>query len=191
MVAAGLWGLVNSAQCASFGEVEWVPLSVYREAAEVNLLSLIRVTQVFLPLVRRTKGRIVNIVSILGRVPSAVRSPYCSIKFGVEAFSDCLRLEMRKWGVDVVVVEPGDYTTGSVWFDDNKLLQQARTMWKNMTDDIREDYGKEYFEYRIRSLRQYTDGQVGSSAYSRKRNDENNEAEESDEKKLDLTKLQH
>jgi NAD(P)-dependent dehydrogenase (short-subunit alcohol dehydrogenase family) len=57
-------------------------------------------------------GRIVNIVSILGRIATPLRSPYCTVKFGVEAFSDCLRLEMRRWGVDVVVVEPGDYTTG-------------------------------------------------------------------------------
>jgi 3-hydroxybutyrate dehydrogenase len=57
-------------------------------------------------------GRIINIVSILGRIASPLRSPYCTVKFGVEAFSDCLRLEMRRWGVDVIVVEPGDYTTG-------------------------------------------------------------------------------
>ena len=57
-------------------------------------------------------GRIINIVSILGRIAAPLRSPYCTVKFGVEAFSDCLRLEMRRWGVDVIVVEPGDYTTG-------------------------------------------------------------------------------
>jgi short-subunit dehydrogenase len=57
-------------------------------------------------------GRIINIVSILGRITLPLRSPYCIVKFGVEAFSDCLRLEMRRWGVDVIVVEPGDYTTG-------------------------------------------------------------------------------
>jgi NAD(P)-dependent dehydrogenase (short-subunit alcohol dehydrogenase family) len=57
-------------------------------------------------------GRIINIVSILGRIAMPLRSPYCTVKFGVEAFSDCLRLEMRRWGVDVIVVEPGDYTTG-------------------------------------------------------------------------------
>lgn len=161
----GLWALINSAQCASFGEVEWVPLSVYREAAEINLLSVIRTTQIFLPLVRKTKGRIVNIVSILGRIPSSIRSPYCSVKFGVEAFSDCLRLEMRRWGVDVVVVEPGDYTTGNVWFEDSKLLQDARNMWRHMTEEIRQDYGQEYFEYRIRALQQYTRGPVSRNQF--------------------------
>jgi NAD(P)-dependent dehydrogenase (short-subunit alcohol dehydrogenase family) len=47
---------VNSATWASFGEVEWVPFDVYKQATDVNLLSVIRITQVFLPLVRRTKG---------------------------------------------------------------------------------------------------------------------------------------
>lgn len=42
-----------------------------------------------------------------------LQAPYCTVKHGVEAFSDCLRTEMRRWGVDVVVVEPGDYTTGT------------------------------------------------------------------------------
>ncbi|KAL0275592.1 UNVERIFIED_CONTAM: hypothetical protein PYX00_003401 [Menopon gallinae] len=156
--STGLWALVNSAHCAAFGEVEWVPLAVYKEAAEVNLLSVIRVTQAFLPLIRKTRGRVINIVSILGRVPSAIRSPYCSMKFGVEAFSDCLRLEMRRWGVDVVVVEPGDYTTGNVWFDDHKLMQDARNMWRQMTDEAKQDYGKDYFEFQVRSLERYTKG---------------------------------
>lgn len=57
-------------------------------------------------------GRIVNVVSVLGHVTAPLQAPYCTVKYGVEAFSDCLRSEMRRWGVDVVVVEPGDYTTG-------------------------------------------------------------------------------
>lgn len=58
-------------------------------------------------------GRVVNVISLLGRIAAPARSPFCSVKFGLEAFSDCLRLEMRRWGVDVVVVEPGVVTTGN------------------------------------------------------------------------------
>lgn len=54
--STGLWAVVNSATWASFGEVEWVPFDVYKQSTDVNLLSVIRITQVFLPLVRRTKG---------------------------------------------------------------------------------------------------------------------------------------
>ena len=52
----GLWAVVNSATWAPFGEVEWIPFTVYRQAAEVNLFAVIRICQVFLPLVRKTKG---------------------------------------------------------------------------------------------------------------------------------------
>ena len=147
--------MINSAQSAAFGEVEWVPPAVFRRAVEVNLLSVINVTQTFLPLLRKSKGRIVNIVSVLGRISSPVRAPFCSSMSGVESFSDCLRLEMRRWGVDVVVVEPGDFTTGNLWFNDRKMLQDAKKMWKEMPEETKEDYGKDYFEYKIRGLEEY------------------------------------
>ncbi|KAK6620830.1 hypothetical protein RUM43_011126 [Polyplax serrata] len=158
--SGGLWALVSCAQSAAFGEVEWVPMPVFREAIEVNLLSLINITQTFLPLIRKSKGRIINVVSILGRISSPVRAPFCSTTFGVEGFSECLRLEMRRWGVDVVVVEPGDYTTGNLWFNDSKILQDARNMWKQMPDQTKEEYGKDYFEYKVRTLQEYTKGPV-------------------------------
>lgn len=55
-----------------------------------------------------------NISSIHGRIASPVKSPFCIFKFGLEAFSECLRLEMQHWGVDVVVIEPGISTTGKI-----------------------------------------------------------------------------
>lgn len=137
-------------------------MPVFREAVEVNLLSLINLTQIFMPLLRRSKGRIVNVVSILGRISSPVRSPYCSTTSGVEAFSDCLRLEMRRWGVDVVVVESGEFTTGNLWFNDRKLLQEAKTMWQQLPEETKYDYGKDYFEYKIRSLEEYTKAPVST-----------------------------
>lgn len=53
-------------------------------------------------------------VSLLGRVSSRARAPYCSAKSAIEAFVECLRLEMRRWGVDVILVEPGDSLTGKL-----------------------------------------------------------------------------
>ncbi|XP_049845791.1 D-beta-hydroxybutyrate dehydrogenase, mitochondrial-like [Schistocerca gregaria] len=156
--SAGVWAVINNASIATFGEVEWVPFPVFQHATEVNLFSVVRITQAFLPLIRKTKGRVINVVSILGRVVSPLRSSYCAAKFGVEAFSDCLRLEMRRWGVDVVVVEPGDYTTGKVWINDEKLLEQAKQMWRSMTEEAKADYGEDYFERKIRSLEYYTKG---------------------------------
>lgn len=71
------------------------------QVASINLFGVIRVTKAFLPLVREAHGRIVNVASIMGRMGPRGRSPYCATKFAVEAISDCLRLEMKKFGVNV------------------------------------------------------------------------------------------
>nr|CAD7404909.1 unnamed protein product [Timema cristinae] len=147
--ATGLWGVINNASWAPFGEVEWVPFKVYKQATDVNLLSVIRITQIFLPLLRKTKGRFINVVSIQGRVASPFKSPYCIVKAGVEAFSECLRLEMRKWGVDVVLVEPGNYTSWSGCTDE-ELYGQARQMWNEMSEEAKADYEAPLGNQRLR-----------------------------------------
>nr|XP_018900099.1 PREDICTED: D-beta-hydroxybutyrate dehydrogenase, mitochondrial [Bemisia tabaci] len=156
--APGLWALINNNCWAAFGEVEWVPLQVYERAADYNLFATIRSTQVFLPLLRKTQGRIINVSSLAGKVASPVRSPFCSMKFALEAFSECLRLELKKWGVDVVVIEPGQFTSGS-WFEEKEVLQQAKKMWQEMSDDSKADYGEDYFEYKVRTLPEYRSNQ--------------------------------
>ncbi|KFV88566.1 hypothetical protein N308_11763, partial [Struthio camelus australis] len=105
----GLWGLVNNAGVSTFGEVEFTSLDKYKEVAEINLWGTVRVTKAFLPLIRRAKGRVVNVASMLGRMVSPSRSCYCVSKFGVEAFSDCLRQEMYRWGVRVILIEPSNF----------------------------------------------------------------------------------
>ncbi|NWX86811.1 BDH protein, partial [Nothoprocta ornata] len=105
----GLWGLVNNAGISTFGEVEFTSLDKYKEVAEINLWGTVRVTKAFLPLIRRAKGRVVNVASMLGRMASPSRSCYCISKFGVEAFSDCLRQEMYRWGVRVILIEPSNF----------------------------------------------------------------------------------
>ncbi|KAM8905903.1 D-beta-hydroxybutyrate dehydrogenase, mitochondrial isoform 2-T3 [Lycaon pictus] len=95
----GMWGLVNNAGISTFGEVEFTSMETYKEVAEVNLWGTVQMTKAFLPLIRRARGRIVNISSMLGRMANPARSPYCITKFGVEAFSDCLRYEMYPLGV--------------------------------------------------------------------------------------------
>lgn len=57
-------------------------------------------------------GRVVNMSSGMGRRCAAGRASYCISKYGMEALSDCLRFEMRRWGVNVVIVEPGNFVNG-------------------------------------------------------------------------------
>jgi NAD(P)-dependent dehydrogenase (short-subunit alcohol dehydrogenase family) len=90
---AGLWALVNNAGISSArrGPLDWVTVEDYKQVMEVNLLGTIRVTKTFLPLIKRTRGRIVNMTSIAGRIAAARMGPYCASKFALEAFSDSLR----------------------------------------------------------------------------------------------------
>jgi NAD(P)-dependent dehydrogenase (short-subunit alcohol dehydrogenase family) len=111
---APLDGLVNNAGIATGGPVEFVSLEQYRRAFEVNVVGLVAVTQAFLPLLRRGRGRIVNIGSIGGRVSSPMVSPYCASKHAVEAISDALRIELAPWGIHTSVIEPGVVVT-PIW----------------------------------------------------------------------------
>ncbi|XP_067322393.1 D-beta-hydroxybutyrate dehydrogenase, mitochondrial-like [Anolis sagrei] len=151
----GLWGLVNNAGVTSFGEVEFTNLDGYREVAEVNLWGAIRVTKAFLPLVRRAKGRVVNLTSALGRVASPLRSSYCISKFGLEAFTDCLRQEMRPWGVAVVAVEPSNYIAATGIFTEEGVEAAAQEMWGRASEGVRADYGEASFQQQVARMKAF------------------------------------
>jgi NAD(P)-dependent dehydrogenase (short-subunit alcohol dehydrogenase family) len=104
--------LVNNAGYGSFGALEDVPLSEAKAQFEVNLFGLARLIQLVLPAMRRHRfGRIINISSIAGKVHEPMGSWYHATKFALEGLSDCLRIEVRPFGVDVVVIEPGGIRT--------------------------------------------------------------------------------
>lgn len=100
--------LVNNAGYGSYGAVEDVSIDEARRQFEVNLFGLARMTQLVLPSMRQNKfGRIVNVSSIGGKVYTPYGSWYHATKFAVEGFSDCLRLELSPFGIDVIIIEPG------------------------------------------------------------------------------------
>jgi NAD(P)-dependent dehydrogenase (short-subunit alcohol dehydrogenase family) len=108
---AGLRGLVNNAGITVPGPLEFLPLEDLRRQLEVNVIGQIGVTQAFLPQLRAGRGRIVNIGSIGGRMSTPFLGAYHVSKFGMEAFSDSLRRELRPWGIQVSLVEPGGVAT--------------------------------------------------------------------------------
>ena len=87
---AGVAGLVNNAGIAVAGPLEIVPLAELRKQLEVNVIAPIAVTQAFLPLLRKTSGRIVNMSSVSGRFAAHILGPYAASKFALEALSDSL-----------------------------------------------------------------------------------------------------
>jgi NAD(P)-dependent dehydrogenase (short-subunit alcohol dehydrogenase family) len=107
-------GLVNNAGIVVSGPIELVPLELWRNQLEVNVLGPVAVTQAFLPAIRLGRGRIVNIGSIAGRSALPLAGPYSASKFALEAISDSLRMEVKSWGIEVSVIEPGAVRT-SIW----------------------------------------------------------------------------
>ncbi|XP_066593107.1 D-beta-hydroxybutyrate dehydrogenase, mitochondrial isoform X2 [Prorops nasuta] len=157
--APGLWALVHASAWVTLGECEWVPTSVLRRSIDTNFIGVARLTQIFLPLIRRSKGRVVLVSSLLARIPSPVRGIYCAVKAAVEAWGTCLRLEMRRWGVEVVIVETGEYISGNAWLKDNdSLLEQARELWMQLDPHTRKEYGQELFQKEMLALEKYTQG---------------------------------
>jgi NAD(P)-dependent dehydrogenase (short-subunit alcohol dehydrogenase family) len=103
----GLFGLVNNAGIVKPGPLEFQPIADFRRQLEVNLIGQVAVTQAFLPLIRRGKGRIVNVGSIGGHLVLPLHGAYSASKFGMEAVSDALRLELRQWHIPVSLIDPG------------------------------------------------------------------------------------
>lgn len=107
-------GLVNNAGIAVGGPIEGISMADWRRQFETNFFGQIRVMQECLPILRQSKGRIVNMSSISGRIASPFLGPYAASKYALEAASDSLRREMRKHGVKVSIVEPGAIAT-PIW----------------------------------------------------------------------------
>ena len=107
--------LINNAGYANGGFVEEIPVEEYRKQFETNLFGAISITQLVLPYMREQQsGKIINISSISGQVGFPGLSPYVSSKHALEGWSESLRLEVKPFGIDVALVEPGSYNT-NIW----------------------------------------------------------------------------
>ncbi|XP_017093971.1 D-beta-hydroxybutyrate dehydrogenase, mitochondrial [Drosophila bipectinata] len=154
--AEGLWSVVHCAHWIALGELEWIPFAVLRKSLDLNLLGAARLTQIFLPLVRRAHGRVVFLTSGLNRVPSPVRGIQCATQAAVDCFAACLRQEMRTRGVDVSVVAAGEFAPGNGWLNETELRDQAKQMWNGLSSEQKKTYGEDYYEAAMTSVEKYS-----------------------------------
>ncbi|MEE3438537.1 MULTISPECIES: oxidoreductase [Ruminococcus] len=104
--------LVNNAGYGSYGAIEDVPISEGKRQFEVNLFGMARLIQLVTPSMRKNHyGKIINISSMGGKIWTKFGGWYHATKYAVEGLSDCLRMELKPFGIDVVVVEPGGIKT--------------------------------------------------------------------------------
>ena len=100
--------LVNNAGFGLFGAMEETPLDDARYQFEVNLFGVARLTQLVLPHMREQgAGKIVNVSSVAGKIHTPLGSWYHASKHALEGWSDCLRWELKRFGIDVIIIEPG------------------------------------------------------------------------------------
>ena len=140
----GLYGLINNAGIAVVAPLEAVPIPDLRQQLEVNVIGQIAVIQVFLPLIRQARGRIINMGSIAGLSTMPLMGPYSASKYALEAITDALRLEVQQWGIHVSIVEPGAITT-PIWdkttSDANRreasLSHGMRTLYDPVVAEVR------------------------------------------------------
>jgi NAD(P)-dependent dehydrogenase (short-subunit alcohol dehydrogenase family) len=137
----GLAGLINNAGVGAPWPMELIPLDEFRYQLEVNLIGQLAVTQAFLPLIKRGKGRIINVGSEGGRITMPFLGPITSAKHGLVSVNDALRMELRPWGVKVCIVEPGATQSSAP----TKLVDNGRRAVNELfTAQGRADYGSRF-----------------------------------------------
>ncbi len=118
--------LVNNAGYGSYGAVEDVPIDEARRQFEVNVFGLARLAQLVTPRMRdQRSGRIINISSIGGKFYEPFGAWYHATKFAVEGFSDSLRMELKPFGIEVVLIEPGPIATEWNQIARDSLLERS------------------------------------------------------------------
>lgn len=131
--------LINNAGYASGGFVEETPVEEYRKQFETNVFGAISITQLVLPYMRKQQsGKIINVSSISGQVGFPGLSPYVSSKYALEGWSESLRLEVKPYGIDVSLIEPGSYNT-NIWEVGKELAEnyvETTSPYKEYMDKI-------------------------------------------------------
>ncbi|XP_009994431.1 PREDICTED: dehydrogenase/reductase SDR family member 9 [Chaetura pelagica] len=140
----GLWGLVNNAGIMGpSAPTDWLDIEHFREPIEVNLIGLINVTINMLPLIKKAKGRVVNISSVGGCL-AFCGGGYFPSKFGVEGFNDSLRRDMKAFGVKVCCIQPGLFKTALT--NPAKIMKEKEVIWNKLPSAVKKQYGEEYFQ---------------------------------------------
>jgi NAD(P)-dependent dehydrogenase (short-subunit alcohol dehydrogenase family) len=146
---AGLAGLVNNAGILIPGPLEVVGLDLLRRQLEVNVIGQVATIQAFLPLLRRGRGRIVNVGSIAGRMAPPYLGAYAASKAALESVTDSFRVELRAWKIPVSIVEPDSVDT-PIW---DKLQTEADGLDAHVAPEIGKLYDRDILEMRKAGVR--------------------------------------
>ncbi|XP_017591309.1 PREDICTED: dehydrogenase/reductase SDR family member 9 [Corvus brachyrhynchos] len=147
----GLFGLVSNAEgTAAVGPTDWLRIEDFHSVLDVSLLGLIEITLKLLPLLKKAEGRVINLINAKGLM-AFVGGGYSLSKWGMEAFSDTLRIEMQHFGVKVSTVEHGFFKAEVV--NSDIIEKYVFKLWNRLTPEIRDSYGEKYLVEYIKAQR--------------------------------------
>ncbi|HKO27847.1 MAG TPA: SDR family NAD(P)-dependent oxidoreductase, partial [Solirubrobacteraceae bacterium] len=135
---ARLDAVVNNAGVAVAGPLEAVTPADFRHQLEVNVVGQAAVTQAVLPRLRQSRGRVVFVSSVSGRIATPMFGPYNASKFALEGMADALRMELAPWGIRVVLIEPAQTDT-DLWRKAEETFEETVA---TMSPHHRELYAK-------------------------------------------------
>jgi NAD(P)-dependent dehydrogenase (short-subunit alcohol dehydrogenase family) len=135
---ARLDAVVNNAGIVVAGPMEAVSTEQWRKQLDVNVIGQLAVTRAVLPRLRESRGRVVFISSINGRLSTPLIGPYAASKFALEAAADALRMELAPWGIAVVLVEPAQTDT-DMWRTADTMVDDIEA---ELTPQHRELYAR-------------------------------------------------
>jgi len=150
-----LWALVNNAGVHDGLFIDWTPVEVFQKVMEVNFFGMVRLTKAFLPELKRTQGRIINLTSLDGYRPLPTTAAYTCSKHAADAFTSCLRWEMKWFGISVHTINPGTFKTDlSV-----EAHLRIEKLWQDkLTEDTKVEYGMDFFNKVMELTQAFTAG---------------------------------
>jgi NAD(P)-dependent dehydrogenase (short-subunit alcohol dehydrogenase family) len=138
--SSGLDVLVSNAGILTVGPLETISLDRVRQAFEVNVFGSLAVINAFLPALRAAKGRIIQVGSMTGTFPVPFAGPACASKAALESFAAVYRCELKQFGIDFIMIRPGNMRTGGP----DKATSDLEAAEKGLTAEQRRLYGVEF-----------------------------------------------
>jgi short-subunit dehydrogenase len=129
--------LINNAGYGSYGALEDVPISEAKYQFDVNIFGLARLTKMILPYMRERKsGRVINVSSMAGKFGEPLGAWYHATKYAVEGLSDCLRMEVKQFGIKVVIIQPGAIKTQwNVIAEENLARVSGKSIYRDSANN--------------------------------------------------------
>ncbi|XP_015671739.1 estradiol 17-beta-dehydrogenase 2 [Protobothrops mucrosquamatus] len=139
-----LWAVINNAGILGFvADGELLPMSSYKQCMDVNFFGPVELSKMFLPLLRKSKGRIINISSLAGGIPMPLFAAYGASKAALSMFSGVMRQELSKWGIKVAVLHPSGFKT-SIGGNPEDWKKEDQRLLESLAPDVKKDYGEDY-----------------------------------------------